>query len=527
MINTLGKQFAAALGILLLANLIIFLVLFWNANKAHSYMNHAEFAMAEVKAHMDVSIEAYQHILQQAVLLLGEEPASLTNINNSESQLQRALDNLETLTQSEIIMEGDEHERAMGMDELQRVLQLKASLNRIFSSLRDTSAIPVNERPKVTRQFLTQFFASTENHDFINLIEQAIAGEFMEIAILEQRKSALMQEQEIIIALVSLFSLLFALTIGGTLLRHIRVPVKILIDGTDKLASGELSHRVAIRRPLEFANLAEGFNQMATEIEKQHASLVKAKVELEEKVEERTKELHQLNYKLRKTDQARKRFLAAFTHELHTPLKIIRNDARGALKDSSENNVLKRIVDISGQMEGTVQDLLFLARAEDTTAHITMSTLALDALLTEVIENTKILLQDKNLSTHLDINGDDFQMKGDPRRLKQLFIILVDNAYRYTRSEDKITLHLTSEHDHVLVSVEDTGIGMDESELDRVFERFYRGKQASLLFHEGAGLGLPLAKAIVDAHRGEINISSILGAGTLVTVRLPKNNDEQ
>jgi signal transduction histidine kinase len=117
-------------------------------------------------------------------------------------------------------------------------------------------------------------------------------------------------------------------------------------------------------------------------------------------------------------------------------------------------------------------------------------------------------------------------VKGDPARLRQLFLVLLDNAIRYSNSKSEVKVDIANAGDEVRVSVSDSGIGIAAEELEGIFERFRRGGNATEHNEEGLGLGLPVAKAIVEAHKGKIEMASRLGEGTTVTVALPAAQPE-
>lgn len=120
------------------------------------------------------------------------------------------------------------------------------------------------------------------------------------------------------------------------------------------------------------------------------------------------------------------------------------------------------------------------------------------------------------------IPDEGIHLRADSERLRQLFLILVDNACRYTE-RGRISVELAREVGSVVITVRDTGFGIPAEELPSVFDRFFRGSRAQKYVPRGAGLGLHVAKAIVDAHGGDIQLSSEPGEGTEVTVHLPLN----
>jgi signal transduction histidine kinase len=115
---------------------------------------------------------------------------------------------------------------------------------------------------------------------------------------------------------------------------------------------------------------------------------------------------------------------------------------------------------------------------------------------------------------------------GDPARLRQLFLVLLDNAVRYSKSKGAVRVEIESTGGEVTVRVSDRGIGIPPEELEGIFERFRRGGNAATMNEEGLGLGLPVAKAIVEAHKGRIEMASRPGEGTTVTVALPAGTAE-
>ena len=124
-------------------------------------------------------------------------------------------------------------------------------------------------------------------------------------------------------------------------------------------------------------------------------------------------------------------------------------------------------------------------------------------------------------------SADEHEMvRGDPARLRQLFLVLLDNAVRYSKTKGAVKVDIGRVNGEVTVRVTDRGIGIAPEELDGIFERFRRGGNAASMNDEGLGLGLPVAKAIVEAHKGRIAMASRLGEGTTVTVALPAEGAE-
>ena len=237
-------------------------------------------------------------------------------------------------------------------------------------------------------------------------------------------------------------------------------------------------------------------------------------------------ELRKANQKLQELDHLRSQFFADISHELRTPLTIIRGEAEVTLRGEKMavqeyRTVLYRIVELTDQVNKLVNDLLFLARSESGTIQIEKHPTSLSEILTDVQRAGGILAGRKNITVTLNRPDDNGVVQGDPQRLKQLFMILVDNAVHYTDPGGAVEINLTKEGGYGKVSIADNGIGIPPEDLSHVFERFYRVKHSGNLFHVGAGLGLPIAKWISEAHQGTISLVSTQGSGTVVTVHLP------
>jgi PAS domain S-box-containing protein len=239
--------------------------------------------------------------------------------------------------------------------------------------------------------------------------------------------------------------------------------------------------------------------------------------------EQATQEAHQ---KLKLLDRLRSQFFADISHELRTPLTVIRGEAevtlRGKDKPLTEyKTALGRIVILTNQLNKLVSDLLFLARSESNTLEIGRQPTRLREILQEVHREAQILALRRGTVANLAAPANPLVVEGDPQRLHQLFMILVDNSINYLKQDGTVEIHVATSDKHVAVTVADNGMGIPAADLPHVFERFYRVKRQHRSSHPGSGLGLPIAKWITEAHGGTISLTSIVDQGTTVTVRLP------
>ncbi|MEN9936419.1 MAG: hypothetical protein RLZZ387_2998 [Chloroflexota bacterium] len=225
---------------------------------------------------------------------------------------------------------------------------------------------------------------------------------------------------------------------------------------------------------------------------------------------------------LEESSRAQQRFVADASHELRAPLTAIQGNLE-ILERQPEMLAAER-VEVLGEVkrEATrlarlVADLLALARADAGTG-IRHAMVDLDAVVLETFQAARPLAHGQTLI--LD-PFEPAQVLGDEDRLRQLVLILLDNAIKYTPPEGRVTLGLSIHEGRVEVVVCDTGVGIPPDDLPHVFERFYRADPARGRDPGGTGLGLPIAHWIVEQHGGTIHLQSAPGAGTSVTVRLP------
>jgi two-component system OmpR family sensor kinase len=266
---------------------------------------------------------------------------------------------------------------------------------------------------------------------------------------------------------------------------------------------------------------------MAADLQGHQKALQDAHANLESIVEERTEELRQANESLRKIDETRRAFFADISHELRTPLTVIRGEGeislRGKNKRVAEYKLsIERIVEQAKHLSVLVNDLLFIARQGAGAARLNMQPIDLGNLVEKVCGDAKVIAHNKAIGISLANGSAGHEtVHGDPARLRQLLMVLLDNAVRYSKSKGAIEVKVGRSNGEVTVSVADHGVGIPQEEIEGVFERFRRGGNASDMNEEGLGLGLPLAKAIVEAHKGRIRMESRVGEGTTVTIALP------
>lgn len=164
---------------------------------------------------------------------------------------------------------------------------------------------------------------------------------------------------------------------------------------------------------------------------------------------------------------------------------------------------------------------MLLARADAGVETLQHAPVNLAECLRDACKDGRTLAEGKQLAFAEEIESPELFVEGDSHALHRLFLILIDNAVKYTPSGGSITVRLLRNDDSVVAEFRDTGIGINADDLPNIFDRFYRADKARSREFGGVGLGLSIARWVADAHRGSIEVQSAAGTGSIFRVRLP------
>jgi two-component system, OmpR family, manganese sensing sensor histidine kinase len=222
--------------------------------------------------------------------------------------------------------------------------------------------------------------------------------------------------------------------------------------------------------------------------------------------------------------QRLKQFTADASHELRSPLMVIKSNAQVALKYSEgmrekDAHKFQAIASAVSQITSLTEDLLLLARS-DKNLNPKQDIVNLVEILNNLVQLYQIQLQVKQINLKLEITG-KLYLLGDAIQITRLFDNLIENAIQYTPVDGSIEIQANSTNFYLYINVKDTGIGIAAEHLKFVFERFWRAEEARSYRDGGSGLGLAIAQAIVQNHGGLITVTSQLGIGSSFTVGLP------
>jgi len=239
--------------------------------------------------------------------------------------------------------------------------------------------------------------------------------------------------------------------------------------------------------------------------------------------------VNKLMRRMRDSYRQQARFVSDASHELRTPIAVIQGYANMLDRWGKEDEkVLTESIDAikaeSDHMKKLVEQLLFLARGDSGKTKLNIENIDLAGMMREVLEESEMI--DKEHTYKLRENGSVMTL-GDPDMLKQTARILVDNAVKYSAPGEEITLKTGYMDGYPTFTVQDNGVGMTQSDVPHVFERFYRADSSRARESGGTGLGLAIAKWIVDRHNGWFVVMSREEIGTRITVCLRPHPDEE
>ncbi|MBY0438722.1 MAG: HAMP domain-containing histidine kinase [Burkholderiales bacterium] len=411
---------------------------------------------------------------------------------------------------------------------------LGQSVETLGSAVGQLSTLPPDAPVRQGWDALSELFDRAEGQDLRELISRSIAREAA--AMQRERTAADVTLARIGTLWIGMALVLALLALGATLYfaRALRRPIDALVAGAQRLRQGHLEHRVPLDGHDEFSDVARSMNAMAEALEKHGQRESRQRHQLEEQVRERTGALQDANVALQRTDVRRRQLLADISHELRTPTTAIRGEAevtlRGPDRPAAEyREALQRIVDTSRQLGSVIDDLLAMARSDMESLSLAREPVDLADPLREALYQASALAGGNYITIKCaPIERGILVVKGDAQRLAQLFLLLLDNAVRYSHRGGRVYVDWALSADQpgmVEVAVTDQGIGIPKDELPQVFDRHFRGSAARLHRAAGSGLGLPIARTLAAAHEGSVELQSPASndprPGTRAVLRLP------
>ncbi len=495
--------------------------LFYTASQYNFYIERSGLAQHVYSSYRAVSDHTYRKLSALGQIV---EENTLNNLQErfrNKEALRNALRDVRESIAAELTHSGDVSE-ASELEHFNKIELLAEEIIRGSELVR--VAVKDNQRD-AAKAALVKLRSHEVEGSFIRLIDEALSEELRDV-----RETQLVAQElnTILNRLLSLIFLCFVF-LGALLLfttwRALKQRLRAFEKATAAYQAGDFSYLVANDVDDEFSDLATALNNMASEVDSQRQRERNTQENLEAIITSRTAELRATNEKLEAISETRKQFLADISHELRTPLTIIQGEADLALREKSTTSeqfrsALRRVKEQTVHTTRFVQDLLFVARAEDGKAPLHKRPVNVVPLINEICDDFAVIADEKNIEISKSCPDQEVIANIDESKIKQVITILLDNAVRYSYKDSRILVNIYDKHTYLVLEIKDTGIGLKYNEASQVFSRFYRGSEGSGKT-TGTGLGLPVAKAIVDAHGGIIELRGQDGEGSTATVTLP------
>lgn len=439
---------------------------------------------------------------------------------------------LQLLADRAVLLDDGTATRAEQLQRQDALAVLAGSLDDLDRAVRSARPLAPDADARAAWTALNDLFDLSNGRDLRGLLADSMVRE--STAVMRERSAAdrtLRWVHGLWLVLAALLALA-AVAVALAFTHALRTRLRRLDEGAQALQRGELHHRIALPGDDEFAALGRSVDRMAAELAGHRAGEARARQRLEDVVAARTADLQSALQALQQVDERRRRLFADISHELRTPTTAIRGEAEIALRGRDKpaddyKATLQRIADASRQLGGVIDDLLTMARTDLETLALRRQPLDLSAPLADALAQGQALAYERGVQVEAGaLPPGGLPLEGDPLRIRQLLLVLLDNAVRYSHPGGRVQVQVsrladTDDARHVEVQVHDEGIGIAPGELPQVFERHFRGEAARRHRADGSGLGLAIARDLARGHGGDIELAAAPGGGTVATLRLP------
>ena len=500
-------------------------VVYLAVTRADYFIERVQSTHAQLELITRVSLHANRYSEQIAeMLLFGERGRG--EFEEARRQLQDSFAALVRATDDETLLLYDEAEIERERDEFVVISQMRSIGDAMHEIALELLQLKTAGRQEEAYRRYYEEIEEGLDEDLQRLVDIAIADEREEVDRLDRRTASMARELSAIVLAVALVGGITGIAMVLLINRALSRPIAGLVQGVEAISRGQLDHRIAVKGYDELAILSNHFNKMAADLEGQRKAQLQHQSTLEWKVSKRTAQLEEANRRLRDLDRLRVLFLAEISHELRTPLTVMRGEAEVMMRSRDPSTAdwretLRTIVEQAKDMTALIDDLLFLTRAEADAIRFDIETVLLHDVVEEAMGEGRVIARSSGVGLRDDLPADPVVVRGDRQRLKQAMLIAIDNAVKY--SDHGITVDVTLVTDEVdaVLTVRNRGDGIPRQDLPYVFDQFYRGRRNAAKSIAGSGLGLSIAKWIVEKHAGTVSVTSNPEGVTELSIRLP------
>jgi len=483
----LATRLHLAFGLMLAVCLVTTTLAVWSSRHAHHQIERIDLAQDVYASHLKLAASTYELFKQYGDALIVGDSADADRRAELITEIRDQIDLIRERIAAEIEIVGSEE-----IEELELIADLERQIEALISALNRYTSAPEPDALVTNWRELSRILDADIDRDFRSTIDQALAEEAEEVAETREQAERLIVIYEVMAVVTALAALAAAGMSLFMMRRHFAEPVRRLVTGIRQFSDGDMSRRIELKGKDELAEVARAFDLMADRVTDQTTALRMQNVTLEKAVK--------------------------VSHELRTPLTIIKGETTIALRGADKppevyKEALARARDAADHTARLVDDVLTVARQES-------GQLRLNAQDTDLLVVVRQAIDTAGAKVELSTDLPTAAVRADPTRVRQAVLVLLNNASRHGGQ------HIVVRVDHASggfrIAVEDDGIGLSDADKVQAFERFFRGSNAADRYADGVGLGLPVARSIVEAHGGTITLEDRPGGGLIAAIILPR-----
>lgn len=488
-----------------------------SAQLTRENLKQSTVAQTLLVEHQQLSSISYRLFKQLTDEVIFGQNANQSEVRKKQTMITQSIANIRQLE----LQQREALGAAVTQGSVEDTSELESLINQIIAEFQgvvgSNDATPLNQQERLRR-----LLEDTIDNEFREAINAAVSRQSRVVAAINARIDTL--NTAMVWFTIGLGALSVPLIIYGCywLFNQLYQPLILIKGATNAIAAGHYDRPISEKLDDEFEALAAAINQLAKQLQEHQAYEIKSRKQLEFEVEQRTHELTNANLQLTKIDSRRRQFIADVSHELRTPLTIIRGEAQVTLRmhSASEEDykaTLAAILEQSVGLSRLVDDLLLLTRAEMNQLHLEISAIDILPLVSAEIAKWQRLHESRQITLQTDTQLHTMNVLADKPRIQQVLSILLDNATKYSAVDQPIDVYVAATGSFACVTIKDSGAGISAAEIENIFERFVRFSK----HNEGLGLGLPIARAIIEAHKGTITVESNQGEGSAFSITIP------
>ncbi len=481
-----------------------------NLKQSQRWDERTELAYASLEEHLLLQSKVFQLLKQHGdALIIGDLDGGALEAELNE-KIKGSISRIRTIIASEIELVGEEE-----YEELELLAQIESKIAEVDRVL---ARLSPEDADAADGDVLVDLLDQTIDVELATLIQAAVEEEREEVR--ETRAAAIAFRNEMTIVTWATIAAAVVALIGAlwSYARLLHLPFRNLIGAVKTYGTGDFAKDVPKLGGQELREMSGVLSSMAALLRQRELDQRQQNELLERKVAERTHELENLLQQIEMSEANRRRMMADISHELRTPLTIIRGEAdvalRGTLQDPDVvSDTLARIRDSARHTSQIVDDMLLVARHEAGELRLDPKDIDIRQVITDAQDMfeapIKVVVEAKNTRARVD-----------RLRMRQCLLSVLHNALRY--GGPNIVIAVRDNSEALEIAVSDNGPGMSDEDKAQAFERFYRGTNASRTPTEGTGLGLPIVRAIMEAHGGTASLVDADGGGLCVVLSLSR-----